>query len=257
MLKIKNLALIFLSFSLFFSCAQKQESILDKVIQKKILRVGITLDNPPYAFRNKSNEPAGIDVEMMAKLANSLDAEVQFIPTNWNELNNDLLLERFDIAVGGVSRKAIRQRSGLFSDGYWIEGKTALVRCDSKSKYQNLSDLDQVSVKILVKAATTDQSFADRNLLKAQIIQQRDSDQMISDLKNKKADAIIMDATQVFFESKQDESLCPGLAGQDFERIEKSYLLPRDEIWKDYVNTWIREQMTTGKIEETFLNYLN
>ena len=55
----------------------------------------------------------------------------------------DIKNNKFDIAMAGFSKTLERQYHGVFSDTYFIEGKSFVTRCKDVEKYNSLSKIDQ------------------------------------------------------------------------------------------------------------------
>ena len=57
-------------------------SVLDRVRDRGILRVGYFDDSLPYAFFNRRGELVGLDVEMALQLARDLGVTAEFVPVD-------------------------------------------------------------------------------------------------------------------------------------------------------------------------------
>ncbi len=231
-----------------------QASILDKVINSKILRVGTTGDYKPFTYLNGSKYE-GIDIELAKDLAKSLGAEIKYVETSWPTLMRDLAAKKFDIAMSGISKKLQRQQVGLFSKGYFISGKTPISRCEDKDKYRNLKSIDLPHVKLIVNPGGTNQKFVNKHIKYAKILVHDDNNTIFDQIKNNKADIMITDSVEVLLQSKLNPSLCPTMPGKAFDKFEKAYLIPRDLIWLEYVNAWLENRVFDGKINELFAEY--
>ncbi|CQR23167.1 putative extracellular solute-binding protein [Yersinia enterocolitica] len=65
-------------------------------------------DYAPLAFHDKQGQLVGYDVDMAKSLADSLKLKVTFVATSWPTLSEDLVADKFDIAMGGVTETAGR-----------------------------------------------------------------------------------------------------------------------------------------------------
>ncbi len=232
-------------------------SILDKVLKSRILRVGTTGDYPPFTYLNSQSAYEGIDIELAHNLAATLDAEIQFVPTTWATLLEDLQEDKFDIAMGGISKKLARQREGLFSMGYHTGGKTPIAKCEDTTRYNSLEKIDQAGVRIIVNFGGTNQDFVKKNIKKATVQIHHDNTTIFQQLEDGKADVMITDVAEVLFQSKKNPELCATMPDKLFDKFQMGYLMPRDLIWKAYVDEWIAHQMLEDKIEKVFSAHLN
>src|SRR6185312_13073174 len=67
------------------------------------LRVGLTGDYAPYSLRGTDGTINGADVIMAQSLAKSLGVKLTIVPTAWKTMKSDLVGDKFDVAMGGVS----------------------------------------------------------------------------------------------------------------------------------------------------------
>lgn len=251
--------LFFVSLFLFSQSCQQvspKREILDTVIKTKVLRVATTGDYPPFTSLNESGTYEGMDIALAHELAATLGAKVQFVPTTWGGLLADLKQGKYDIAMGGISKKLSRQQVGLFSKGYQLGGKTPISRCEDADMYTLLEKIDQPGIRVIVNPGGTNESFVRKHIKKAELILHPDNTTIFQQLIEKKADVMITDAAEVAYQSQLHVSLCPTMPGQLFDTFEKGYLMPRDVIWKEYVDAWIEEMLLENKIEQVFANYL-
>ncbi len=250
------LIIYFFLFIPGFSLASQanQNTLLDNIMDSKILRVGTTGDYKPFTYLN-GTQYEGIDIELARDLAKSLNAKVKFIKTSWPTLIKDLEENKFDIAMGGISKKLQRQQVGLFSKGYLTTGKTPISRCDDKDKYQNLRSIDQPHIKVIVNPGGTNHKFVSEHIKFASVLIYNDNKTIFDQIKNKKADVMITDSIEVLLQRKLRPSLCPTMPGKTFDKFQKAYLIPRDLIWLEYVNAWLEKCMLDGKIKKLFSVY--
>jgi cyclohexadienyl dehydratase len=141
-----SLCVSLIAFVLAISSASAQQpsTRLDEIIQRGILRVGMTGDYKPFAYFDRSTEKfTGLDVDMAESLGKALGVKVEYVHTAWPQLMKDFESDKFDVAMGGVSITLDRQRKGYFSMPIMREGKTPIARCGDVGKYQTLADIDK------------------------------------------------------------------------------------------------------------------
>ncbi len=231
-----------------------QTTILDNVLNTKILRVGTTADYKPFTYLNQSRYE-GIDIELAKDLAKSLNAKVKFVKTSWPTMKQDLQANKFDIAMGGISKKLSKQQIGLFSIGYYTSGKTPIARCKDRDKYKSLRQINRANVKVIVNPGGTNQKFVNKYVKSAHIIVYNDNKTIFKQIEERKADVMITDAIEVQLQSKLIPTLCPTMPGKTFNKYQKAYLMPRDLIWKEYVNAWLEKRMLDGTVKKLFAKY--
>ncbi|MCX6267272.1 MAG: transporter substrate-binding domain-containing protein, partial [Bacteroidetes bacterium] len=77
-------------------------SLIDHIRKTGTLQVGYNPGIIPFCYFNESGELVGYDIAFMYQLAKDMNVKLEFIPFSWPDLENDLIIHRFDIAIGGI-----------------------------------------------------------------------------------------------------------------------------------------------------------
>lgn len=232
-----------------------QPSLLDEIINSKIIRIATTGDYRPFSYYNKNTELAGIDIELARSLARSLGAEIKWVKTSWPSLSQDLENHKFDIAMSGISKNLSRQKIGLFSTSYFISGKTPIARCSQKDRFTSLENINKEGVTVIVNPGGTNEKFVNQHINQASILIYNDNNGIFQQIINGKADVMITDNIEVSLQSKLHPELCATMATQTFNRFDKAYLMPRDHTLKEYVNHWLNEKLNDGTVADLLNRY--
>jgi cyclohexadienyl dehydratase len=230
-------------------------SLLDQIVARGVLRVGLSGDYRPFSIVTGSTME-GLDVDMAASLAKSLGVRLELVQFKWPTLMQDLAANRFDIAMGGISITLQRQKVALFSIPIMHGGKTPIARCSDKDKYQTLADIDQPEVRVIVNPGGTNESFARTNIHRAHLEVFPDNATIFDQIVNGKADVMLTDAVETRFQQKLHKELCAIHPDQPFNTTNIAYLLPRDLIWKAYVDQWISNIELTGERKQLISKWL-
>ncbi|KMM75681.1 ArtI protein [Xanthomonas sp. NCPPB 1128] len=222
-------------------------SHLDSVLQRGTLRVCTTGDYAPYSRLRADGSYEGIDIALAQSLAESLEVKLQWVPTRWPTLLPDLIADRCDIAVGGISVSLPRQRQAWFSAVLEVDGKIPLVRCGDRARYRDIARIDRPEVRVIEPRGGTNEAFARRELPHAQLILSDDNPAIFRDLREGRADVMITDASEAHFQQRQVPGLCAVAPQQPLQYSEKAFLLPRDDMaWKAYVDQWLHLSKASG-----------
>lgn len=142
---------------------------LDQILNSHTLRVGTPGDYRPFAMRSEAGSYEGHDIEVVQKMAADLGLRIEYIPTTWPKLMADLQDNKFDLAIGGITRNLTRISKADMLPGYAPFGKVALVRRSEQDKYQSLSDLNRPEVRVIKNPGGTNEAFVLAQLPKATI----------------------------------------------------------------------------------------
>jgi cyclohexadienyl dehydratase len=231
------------------------QSRLDDIIAHGALRVGMTGDYRPFSQHVKDKDAAsgnevekwsGLDVIMARQLAESLGVKADFVLTTWSALMPDLAEGKFDIGMGGISITLARQRTALFSQPLMRVGKTPIARCAVQARFTTLADIDKPGVKVIVNPGGSNEKFDRANLRQAEIVVFPDNTRIFDELVSGRADLMITDAVETKLQQKLHKELCAIHPDQPFDFGELGYLLPRDMIWKQYVDQWLHIAIESG-----------
>ena len=238
------------------SLAHAESSRLDQIVKSKTLTVCTTGDYPPYSFRGADQQYQGLDIVMVQSLAQSLAANIRYVPSTWKTLMPDFLAQQCDIAVGGISVTLKRQQQAWFAEPLGVDGKVPLVRCNEHKKYYRLEHINQPQVRVIEPEGGTNELFARRYLSKAQI-RLHDNVTIFDELVHAKADVMITDASEALYQQQLRPSLCALNVEKPLQFGEKAYLLPKQDLhWKMYVDQWLHLSQASGDYERLKQQYL-
>ena len=96
-------------------------SVLDRIRERGVARVGYLDDSLPYAFVNVHGDLVGFDVEMAYELASDLGVSLELVPVNRTIFNAGLDPALCDIVMSGLAVTADRAMQVLFSSSYLDE----------------------------------------------------------------------------------------------------------------------------------------
>lgn len=233
-------------------------SRLDEILARGALRVGMPGDYLPFGLRDKTTgQWKGLDVDEAVIMAKALGVKLEIVQTSWPALMSDLLAGKFDLGAGGVSITLERQKAAFFSTAILEDGKTAITRCENAAKFSTLSDIDKPGVRVITPPGGTNEDFDRTHLHVAGIIVFADNTRIFDELIAGRADVMITDAIETKLQRRIHPELCSVHPDHPFTFAEKGYLLPRDSVWKNWVDEFLHIQMKTGAIEEAIRRWID
>ncbi len=230
---------------------EKYHTPLDQVTKSGVLRVGTTWDYAPFSTK-RDNQPTGIDIDLAQDLAESLGAEVVFVTTSWPTLMKDFEAGKFDIGMSGISINLQRARTAFFSNAYHSGGKTPIVRCRDITRFDSLDKIDSATTRLIVNPGGTNQRFVNNRIKHASVALHDDNRTIFRELIAGRADVMITDEIEVRLQSNINDELCAAMPDQTLTFQEKGYLLPQNQTWKNYVDTWLKQRTGDGTLAASF-----
>jgi len=78
------------------------ESRIDRIGRRGVFRVGFHPDELPFSYFNESGELVGFDIEMAHRIATEMGVAVEFVPLDFDALDEHFAADDFDIAMAGI-----------------------------------------------------------------------------------------------------------------------------------------------------------
>lgn len=180
---------------------------LDRIMESKVLRVGTPGDYRPFAIKKETGGYEGHDIDVIEAMAKQLGVRVEYVQTSWPNLMPDLKADKYDIAVGGITRNVARISQAEMLPGYAPFGKVALVRKDEAQKYSSVDDLNQPSVRVIKNPGGTNEIFVLENLTRATVSTHEKNAEIPALIAEGKGDVMITETYEALHYSKSDPRL--------------------------------------------------
>lgn len=226
---------------------------LDTVVSRGILRVGTTGDFAPFSYRTESPSMyRGIDIELANDLATTLGVEVVFIRTQWGSLIDDLLNDRFDIGVGGITITPARKRVALFSEATSTNGKVAITRDENAHRFATLAEINRPGVRVIVNPGGTNEAFSREHFPNATIVVNEDNLTIFENLVAGRGDVMVTDRIEAIIQERLHPELQVANPDTPFNTFEFGFLLPRDQAFKAFVDAWLQSRKDDGTFGRVF-----
>jgi len=220
---------------------------LAKVMESKTLRVCTPGDYRPFSYHNDDDSYEGLDVDLMADLAETLDAKVAFVKTTWKNLMDDFTSGKCDIGAGGISVSLERQKRAFFSVPYMVNGKTPITLCTNVEKFQTIEDINKPEVRVIHNPGGSNEKFAKTYLNKAKLTEHENNIGIFQEIAEGRADVFVTEAAEAKVQSKRDPRLCAVNPDKPLQYAEMGYLLPSGDMrFKLYVDQWLHLSKASG-----------
>ncbi|GAA5235220.1 transporter substrate-binding domain-containing protein [Verticiella sediminum] len=202
---------------------------LDRIQETKTLRVGTPGDYRPFAIKDGDGY-AGHDIDVIEQMAKEMGVKISYVQTSWPDLMNDLQADKFDVAVGGITRNVGRIGKVDMLPGYAPFGKVALVPTADQAKYNSLADLNRPGVRVIKNPGGTNEAFVLANLDAAQVSTHEKNAEIPGLIAEGKGDVMITETYEALHYAKADPRVTAKFV--DTPLTPKSYLgfmLPVDD----------------------------
>lgn len=233
------------------SALRRYPNRLAQVVESGRLRVGMTADYAPFSDAASAVAPTGLDVDLAADLAAALGVHVEIVRTSWPSLMDDLLANRYDIGMSGISLTEDRARVAAFTRPYHADGKAPIVRCADLPRLGSLEAIDQPGVRVVFNPGGTNERFARERLMQATRMLHPDNRSIFEELVAGRADVMFTDRIEVELQTGRHPGLCAAM-DTNLTYQEKAYLLPRDAAWQGCVDAWLATRIADTSVDAAF-----
>lgn len=165
---------------------------------KPELRIGISPDYMPLAYKDPVFGLAGVEVDFAKQLGKGLGKGIVFVELPFPELIQALLDERIDVVMSGMSITSERAMLVSFTDPYVRIGQMALVRSADRSAFPNVQSFSQLKSKIGFVQKTTGEMAAKAFFPQATLVPQSSIDVGIAALRKGEVQVFIHDAPTIW-----------------------------------------------------------
>ncbi len=133
------------------------QSRLERLKQRRKLRVGFDPQQFPFTFFNRKGDLVGFDVEMAHEFARDTGARIEFVPVNVNEANERLEADHVDIVMSGLIATLVRAAETEISKPY-LDVHAAFVVLDKNRR--DFESLERIRSRKNVVLAIADETIS-------------------------------------------------------------------------------------------------
>lgn len=222
------------------------------------LKVCTTGDYAPLTVLDSTTGTySGIDIDMARNFAAYLHRKVQFVPTTWATLSQDIATPgKCDIAVGGISVTAARQQVADFTNTVLTTGKTPITTTANEQRFQTIDEINQPDVHLIVDSGGQNETYAEQTFPKADLTVVQDNESIFGELLNGDADVFVTDAIEGVYQAQQNPGLVAVHPDQPFTTDNKAYMLPKGSPLLKPANKWLKKVLNDGTFQRYYDSWI-
>lgn len=245
----KTIALLVTATLLIFSSQgfAQGASILNKVLDKGVLRVGTTGDFNPMSFKDpETREYKGHQIDAARQLAADMGVEIEFVATDWKTLINGIVADKYDIVMTGTSMTVGRAKAAGYTIPWGRTGYLPLAEKKSAGRFKSWDDVNQPDVTVGYNLGTSFGDFVKANLPKAKVREVESPSRDWQELLAGRVDVTISSILEAgVLSTTHDALVIP------FQKVHNSLPLSflvaqNDQVWINFVNSWMSIKHENG-----------
>ena len=228
------------------------QSALNDFLSNGVLKVGTTGDWNPMTVRDPAtNSYVGYDIDIMKELATDLGVELEFVATDWKTLVNGVVAGNYHL-TGSASISPPRLKAAGFSESYKSLVILPFTTDEHVAKFSGWDSINNADVKVATTLGTTFEKSVRAWFPNADI--------KVVEGPARGFQEVLAGRAEVFITSNIEGATLlekfPNL--RQIEVTEPraptpiAMLLPqKDQVWINYVNSWIKLKQAKGFFETT------
>ena len=232
-------------------------SIVDRVRERGILRVGYFDDSLPYAYQSRAGALIGFDVEMAMQLATDLGVTAEFVKLPRDVLDTGLTAGDCDIVMSGTVVTTERSTRIQFSSSYLNETIAFLVpdhRVAAFSNWDTIRSMERLRV-----AAPANPYYIRKlhdELGNVDVVPITGLDEAFAAL-NGSADAVLVTAERGSAFTLMHPAYSVAVPKPRPVKVPLAYAIPgRDAAMQSVVDNWIELKRDDGTIDRLFEHWI-
>jgi polar amino acid transport system substrate-binding protein len=180
------LALTFVPFS-------QAGDTLQRVVDFKTLRVGMSADQPPMTAINREGGVMGFDVDLARAMASAMRVQLDIQVLPFGDLLQALEDDKIDMVISNLSITPERSEKAHFVGPYMMSGKSILTSNSVLAQVKSMGEINRSEVKLAAVKNGTSAMFIRENAPDAQLVEVKSSDAGVALLLEGKVDALLAD----------------------------------------------------------------
>ncbi|MEM9253995.1 MAG: transporter substrate-binding domain-containing protein [Pseudomonadota bacterium] len=166
---------------------------LQRVIDFKVLKVGMSGNQPPMTMTNREGGLMGFDVDLAKALAGAMGVKLEITTMPFGNLLSALEENQVDMVLSGLSITPERSEQVTFIGPYMLSGKSILTKSSTLGTISNAAEFNREGMKLLALSNSTSAKFVRDVAPAATLIEVESYDAGVAQLIDGKGDAMVAD----------------------------------------------------------------
>jgi polar amino acid transport system substrate-binding protein len=235
------------------SADESSGSVLDQIIERGELRVGMTLQFEPEMYLDEDGQPAGYDVELLNLLATDLEVELTIENQEFDALIPGLLAGQWDMISVGLVPRPPRLLQMYFTDSY-VPYEQVLVAAADSDREPTIEGYNVEGTTITALQGSTAAEQVKTQFPNATLAEFPQQDAAFLEVASGRADAIVVESylAERFIQANPDQLAIVPL-GAPLQIEFGAYAIPLgDDLFLHYLNSWLQYYKNNGTLDRIY-----
>lgn len=233
----------------FFAGFASAGSVMDRILKKGKLVVGITGTQPPLNVTTKDGKIIGFDADIANAISANLGVDLTLSKMAFAQLLPSLQNGKVDMIISGMTMTLERNTKVAFIGPYYISGKGILTKTSQIATLQDPGGINNPDFRIAALKDSTSQMFVTKASPKAKLVTVKSYDEAIDMLSNDKIDALIADYPFCAFTAfrYKDKGLIAGESKLTYEPL--GIAVPEDALLINWLENFMMALEGSGQLK--------
>ena len=182
-----------LALATVFSPLGMAGDTLQRVVDFKVLNVGMSGKQPPMNAVNKDGNLMGFDVDLAKALASAMKVKLNIKIMPFGELENALADDKIDMIISGMGITPARTELASFVGPYMLSGKSLLTKDSVLAEAKGSAQFNRKDLKLVALEKSTSSSFITSVTPESTLIEVVDYDTGVAMVISGEADGMVAD----------------------------------------------------------------
>jgi polar amino acid transport system substrate-binding protein len=221
--------------------------ILDGILKKGELVVGISGEQPPLNATAKDGEIIGLDADLARVIATSMNVKIRFSRMPFSELLSALENGKVDMIVSGMTMTPERNMKVAFIGPYLISGKGILLKLKSVEMLKK-EGMNSEKFRVATLKGSTSQAIVEKAAPKASLVLASSYDEALNMLYQDKVHIVVADYPFCAYTAARfpEKELAVGETKLSFEPL--GIALREDVLWMNALENLLRLMVGSGDL---------
>tara|TARA_R110002110_G_scaffold205066_7_gene416908 strand:+ start:32105 stop:32914 length:810 start_codon:yes stop_codon:yes gene_type:complete len=183
----------FIICALIFSGVSNAGETLQRVVDFKVLKVGMSGAQPPMNTVNRDGAMMGMDVDLARALASAMNVTLEIKIMPFGELLGALEKDEVDMVISGMSITPERTERVSFIGPYMMSGKSILTKDSVLAKISSEKEVNRDNLTFVALKNSTSAAFVRNAAPRATLVEIDAYDEGVAMVKDGKADGLVAD----------------------------------------------------------------
>ena len=166
---------------------------LDRIVDFKTLKIGMSGDQPPFSMVNRNGKLMGFDVDLAMALAVALKVKPEIRKMPFGDLMEALENDEVDMVISGLAITPERAQAASFIGPYMMSGKSILTKDSVLARVSEGQEFNRSDIRLAALENSTSATFVNTVAPEATLVTVKTYEEAIAMLGEGKVDGLVAD----------------------------------------------------------------